>query len=54
MMKDYFRINVSDATDLQVYAEGPVDTVGELLDSAGNRLAYNDDSDFSWGAARSL
>ena len=29
--------------------EGPVDTVGELLDSSGNRLAYNDDSDFSLG-----
>ena len=47
--KDYFRINVSDATDFQVYVEGPVDTVGELLDSGGNRLAYNDDSDFSLG-----
>ena len=49
--KDYFRITVSTATDLQVYAEGPVDTVGELLDSGGNRLAYNDDSDFSLGTA---
>ena len=49
--KDYFRITVSTATDLQVYAEGPVDTVGELLDSSGNRLAYNDDSDFSLGTA---
>ena len=47
--EDYFRITVSTATDLQVYAEGPVDTVGELLDSGGNRLAYNDDSDFSLG-----
>ena len=48
--EDYFRITVSDATDLQVYAEGSVDTVGELLDSGGNRLAYNDDSDFSLGS----
>ena len=47
--EDYFRISVSTATDLQVYVEGPVDTVGELLDSGGNRLAYNDDSDFSLG-----
>ena len=47
--EDYFRITVSTATDLQVYVEGPVDTVGELLDSGGNRLAYNDDSDFSLG-----
>ena len=47
--KDYFRITVSTATDLRVYAEGPIDTVGELLDSHGNRLAYNDDSDFSLG-----
>ena len=49
--EDYFRITVSNATDLQVYAEGPVDTVGELLDSSGNRLAYNDDSDFSLGSS---
>ncbi len=49
--EDYFRITVSDATDLQVYAEGPVDTVGELFDSGGNRLAYNDDSDFSLGSS---
>ena len=48
--EDYFRITVSEATDLQVYAEGSVDTVGELLDSGGNRLAYNDDSDFSLGS----
>ena len=48
--EDHFRITVPAATDLQVYAEGPVDTVGELLDSAGNRLAYNDDSDFSLGS----
>ena len=47
--EDYFRITVSEATDLQVYAEGPVDTVGELIDIDGNRLAYNDDSDFSLG-----
>ena len=49
--EDYFRITASTATDLQVYAEGPVDTVGELLDSGGNRLAYNDDSDFSLGSS---
>ena len=48
--QDYFRISVSTATDLQVYVDGPVDTVGELLDSGGNRLAYNDDSDFSLGS----
>ena len=49
--EDHFRITVPAATDLRVYAEGPVDTVGELLDSAGNRLAYNDDSDFSLGSS---
>ena len=48
--EDYFRITVSDTTDLQVYSEGPVDTVGELFDNGGNRLAYNDDSDFSLGS----
>ena len=47
--EDYFRITVSEATDLQVYTEGSADTVGELLDGGGNRLAYNDDSDFSLG-----
>ncbi len=49
--EDHFRITVAAAADLHVYAEGPVDTVGELLDSAGNRLAYNDDSDFSLGSS---
>ena len=49
--EDYFRITVSEATDLQVYAEGSVNTVGELLDSGGNRFAYNDDSDFSLGSS---
>ncbi len=48
--QDYFRISMSTATDLQVYVDGPVDTVGELLDSGGNQLAYNDDSDFSLGS----
>ena len=47
--EDYFRITLSTTTDVQVYAAGPTDTVGELLDSGGNRLAYNDDSNFSSG-----
>ena len=48
--EDYFRITLSEDADLQVYATGPVDTAGELFDSSGNRLAYNDDSGFSLGS----
>ena len=48
--EDYFRITLSKDADLQVYATGPVDTAGELFDSSGNRLAYNDDSAFSLGS----
>ena len=49
--EDYFRITVATATtDVHVYATGPTDTIGELQDSSGTRLAYNDDSDFSLGS----
>ena len=47
--EDYFIVNVPEATDVWVYAVGPTDTVGELQDSSGNRLAYNDDSELSSG-----
>ena len=35
---DYFRIVVSSGTDLWVYASGPLDTTGYLLNSNGNML----------------
>ena len=47
--EDNFIVNVPEATDVWVYAVGPTDTVGELQDSSGNRLAYNDDSELSSG-----
>ena len=47
--EDYFIVNVPEATDVWVYAVGPTDTVGELQDSSGNRLVYNDDSELSSG-----
>ena len=40
---DYFRISVSDSGTLEVYTSGSVDTVGQLEDSGGSRLARNDD-----------
>ncbi len=47
--EDYFELTVPDATDVWVYAVGPTDTIGELQDSNGSRIAYNDDSDLSVG-----
>ena len=50
--EDYFRITLSADADVQVHANGSIDTVGELFDSSGNRLAYNDDSVLSlWPGA---
>ncbi len=47
--EDYFSVTVPEATDVWVYAVGPTDTVGELQDSSGSRVAYNDDSELSSG-----
>ena len=47
--EDYFRLTVATATDVWIYAVGDTDTMGRLLDSHGNLLAYNDDSVFSAG-----
>ena len=47
--EDYFRLTLSTSTDVWIYAVGPTDTVGELLDSSNTLLAYNDDSVFSEG-----
>ena len=47
--QDYFRLTLSDTADIWIYAVGPTDTVGELLDSSNNRVAYNDDSELSSG-----
>ena len=47
--EDYFSLTVPEATDFWVYAVGPTDTVGDLLDSSGTRIAYNDDSELSSG-----
>ena len=47
--EDYFRLNLSDRSDVRIYAVGPTDTAGELLDSRNNRVAYNDDSELSEG-----
>ena len=47
--EDYFRLTLPADTDVWIYAIGDTDTVGELLDSNGRLLAYNDDSSFSEG-----
>ena len=47
--EDYFRLTLSTTTDVWIYAVGDTDTVGELLDSNGTLLAYNDDSVYSEG-----
>ena len=41
---DYFRISLRDSGTLEVYTSGSLDTVGQLEDSNGSRLASNDDS----------
>ena len=47
--EDYFRLTVPETTDVWVYTVGATDTVGELQDSGGGRVAYNDDSELSDG-----
>ena len=40
--EDVFKVVLDSAADLWVYADGELDSVGELLDSTGNRIAFND------------
>ena len=47
--EDYFRLTLNDTADVWIYAVGPTDTVGELLDGHSNRVAYNNDSELSAG-----
>ena len=47
--EDYFRLTLNDTADVWIYAVGPTDTVGELLDQPNSRVAYNDDSELSDG-----
>ena len=47
--EDYFRLTLPTATDVWIYAIGDTNTVGQLLNSHGSLLAYNDDSVFSEG-----
>ena len=42
--EDYFRFEVSSRGTVQLETTGGTDTTGTLYDSAGTRLAYNDDS----------
>ena len=42
--EDYFRFEVSSRGSVQLETTGGTDTTGTLYDSAGTRLAYNDDS----------
>ena len=41
---DYFRISVNSPGTLEVYATGSIDTVGQIEDSGGSRLASDDDT----------
>ncbi len=47
--QDYFRLTLPDAAYVWIYAIGPTDTIGELLDSHSSRVAYSDDSELSAG-----
>ena len=47
--EDWFGFTLADTTDVWIYAVGPTDTIGELLDSHSSRVAYNDDSELSAG-----
>ena len=40
---DYFRVEVIETGELEVYTSGSLDTVGRLLDKDGNEIAKNDD-----------
>ena len=40
---DYFRLELSEAADVVIRSSGFPDTTGELLDSGGQRIAFNDD-----------
>ncbi len=42
--EDYYRIEISSATDTWIFALGSLDTVGTLYDSNLNEIAFNDDS----------
>ena len=47
--EDYFSLTVTETADIWVYAVGSTDTIGDLQDSNGSRIAYNDDSELSAG-----
>ena len=40
---DYFKLELSEAADVVIRSSGFPDTTGELLDSGGQRIAFNDD-----------
>ncbi len=42
--EDYYRIEVSSATDLSFYTIGSTDTYGFLYDSDANQITFNDDN----------
>lgn len=40
---DYFRLEVIESGELEIFTSGSLDTVGRLLDKDGNEIAANDD-----------
>ena len=46
---DWYKLDLTGAADVWVYTSGALDTKGLLLDSNGNVLETNDDSDLSDG-----
>ena len=47
---DYFKLDLSSQTgntDIWVYAAGPLEAAGELVDSDGDRIAYTDEGNLS-------
>ena len=46
---DVFRVNLTAAAELVAYTTGDLDSIGELLDSSGDLLVYNDDGQLMHG-----
>ena len=47
--EDYFKLVISEETEIAIRASGFPDTVGELQNSRGTVIAYNDDGDLPGG-----
>ena len=52
--EDYFKLVLSETTEVVIRASGFPDTVGDLRNSGGTSIAYNDDGDLTPGRTNFL